>query len=284
MKARYSLLMLIIGILLRFGPVAYGSPGWHLSSSSFTTNVTESGNGGNTPVFWYEAATASASYSVGNTNLSVTDSGTAWIWAVVDPDHGGTFDYSGTSDFEANAHASWVPNGEGGGPEETITTSGDFSGYFAVTNFFEGGCDYIVGIAISDTAGTVGVGLSADGGSGNVGSFTNFANLTNSTNSVLSSVNASFSNEFSTNSSGSDGCNYWYSSESYADFSISWTNSYTTASGLTSLSAACSVAGTATAIMDVEYVGPNNAGGSAGAGVSMSGTVSVTLALSDDGG
>jgi hypothetical protein len=278
-KIRFStmILFLTLSILLTTANVAKAYPGWHLSSSSLSTNVSsyQHGSEDDGAVAWAQYATATASYSAGNGGLSVSDTGSAFSLAQLEGSEGGGYGEGGVASFEANANANWAPNGGGGGPAETITTSGNLTGYTGVTNNIQYSDEITIELLSSSASGTATATASAD--SANVLDTTSFVSLTNSSDATFTKNNASYTILFSLNTNYYNSYNGYTESYSitYAEVTISWTNSYNTADGATSLSGASSIEGIATANFNVDDPNPDQV--FVEGAVNMSGSVSIDL-------
>jgi hypothetical protein len=285
---------LTIVAFLAFGAKVEARPPWLLDSSSYSTNVTTYGTGsvGDSDVDWIQAATASASYSAGNSALSVTIDGTAHCSAGLSTEN----DYANLGDdltamFEANADATWTPNGGGGGPSVTITSSGSLSGFVSVTNLIQFNTNTCQELwTISDAAGKGAVAVTASGSDDPFLSTYGNAELTNfsdalpiSTNATSMSSNATFSDQY-IDIWGYSGDGWVYcNSVEYADFAISWSTDYTTEDGLTGFSGDGTVEGIALA--DYGADDPDNGVWFQVEGwVSMSGTASIALTAEGAGG
>jgi hypothetical protein len=269
----YKTLLFTIGILLAAAP-AY-SAGFTLNTSSLTTNNTASSTGTtNGFLSWDLLVGVSTSYSASSTALSLNEAGTAISWIGLVGNHGGTFGRSQSCQFEADAYATWTASG--GGPSEILTTTTDILGNDGSSNNITFGqyCTFeqLIGYAGGAAVATL----------YNIQTNTSFINITNnSTNSVLTSSHATtsdmyiyedidlptFDNGYYTSIWNIHDCN----------FSMTWTNMYITAAGLTSISAYSSILGVAGSTLDVTDPSPDDARGNANGYIEMIGSLNVSL-------
>jgi hypothetical protein len=253
---------------------------WVLSSSSFTTNATSGqvgtddfgGHDGSTMV-WSNGASGTTSYSVSDSSLGVSQymSGYAYIHLNGWPDDG-PFGKDLVASFVSTANANWSDSD--GATQTQITTVGDLSGTLVTAQY----CQFTSGYSLTtaDAAGTSGLSVTGQF------SDTNFASITNTysssgggINSAFDSGDASFSDESITTSNFTADGSLWINQTASVDYSLTWTNTYTTTSGLTSLSASSAITGMAVANLisaDTEYVQDIVA-----ASISLSGSVTTTI-------
>lgn len=149
-NVRQITLLLAIASLLGSAPVARARSGWMLTSHSFSTNANESASGNDGLFSWVQEASGGASYVANNTELSLSDDGTASA-SVELIENSGDAGKNLVALFETDASASWH---DSMGPATSVQSSGSLSGSLYATNWIEYSVDNIIGFASADAAGS----------------------------------------------------------------------------------------------------------------------------------